>query len=356
MRFENHVSLVWDVSTFLDVVPITPSCHNHLVLMPPGVPVPKPLGLSIEMASVMAHPPGLVTGAHEFTSTVYHNHVWFALEGHDLGPVIMHVSVEPSIDLLMPMHILKASRKAKFKAGEVKANGKPVACCTMIVDAPAVTPMMACGDVPMPVCGTGTALLGSSLIVGMHWIDMAMGWADIAVSMLAAFLTNGISAGSPSPTLGESDLMPEFGGLVSALIASAGQEFAGYHGDASWSYNPVQGALADVGITVTDDGATGTRSVTASGRLGTSGENVNVEAGFTDHRGDHENPTDTYDVHASGGVEVLGGDYGGRFDHRFGDDRPGGPDQGGSADVDPPEISSPISDFQLPSWGDLPGL
>lgn len=357
MRFANRVSLTYDVAAFLDVIPAVPAIHNHLIVVPPPVFVlPKPMGLSVEQAVLMMWPFGVITGAHKFTSSVYHNGTWFALEGHDVGPMILHISVEPSFDLLMPVHFLRASRKAKFKAGEVKANQKAVACCTMLVDVPAVTPMATCGDIEVPNTGTGSSVFSSSLLVGMHWIDLVMGWVDVIVSAIQSIVTSSASFGLSSvapDTIGLKPI-PSFGSLAAALVGFAGQEFFGYRGDVAFSYKPVRGPLGEVGITMTQDGSTGTRHVTGNLRAGPEWFNLGGQVRASDHRFDDENPSETWDVDAQGRFTgPFGMRYGGRYQDSFGEPRSDS-ERGSSVVSESPSFDLPVD--SVASWEDLPAL
>lgn len=275
MRFPNHISVIWDLVCLADWSPGgIPSLHGHMFTPPPPAPplpvVKVPLSPSVEIPVPIAYHPAALLGDHKLTSTVYHRSVWFALDGHDCGHGIIHICV-PLLPLLlpcgeMPLNILFSSRKAKFTAGEVKANGAAVACCTMIDLAVVPTPMMVCGVIPLPIVGTGTAVAFNSVLVGMHWIDLVAGWVDVIVSMYFSVLLNGVvELESWMEGLGVSPI-PNFGAMAGSLVRFRGQEFAGYHGDAQLGYSPISGPLGGVGVSLTRDGATG--DITAESTVG----------------------------------------------------------------------------------------
>lgn len=350
MRFGNHVSVVWDITAFLDYVGAQPAVHNHLLLTasPPFL-IPKPLSLSVEAPVPILWPPGFLLGANKLTSSVYHNHVWFGLEKHDCGPMIFHLSVDPPVDLLMPVHLISSSRKAKFKAGEVKANGAAVACMTMIDPSAIVpTPLLVCGDIPSPTSGTGSAVWLNSLLVGMHLADLIMGWVDTLVSMVFATLkaaAGGQGAVEFSPgTYGLADVsvMPDLGALAGALVGLAFQEWGGYRGDVGFEYKPVGGHLFEVGVGISRDGDSHDVQFGGAGRLGPDGANVHGGRSFTRHPGADGQPA-RWTMEDSGGV----GSYGAHADLK---------DAGPGTDVHGSNRgwSSPISEGT--GWDDLPLL
>lgn len=293
MRFPNHVSIARDIATMFDYAPM--GClgvHDHVVLVasPAGpVPVPQPRVPSLEIPVTILWPPGYACGVNRLTSTVYHNNLWIALREHDCGPNILHLCLAaPPPCIVFPKHIIDSSRKAKFDAGEVKANGRGIACCTMFDLAVVPTPMMVCGSVPLPAAGTGTAVLFNSLIVGMHLVDLLAGWADTLISILQTVLSSSVELGKlmamPSP-LPKERLVPEFGSLVAGLIRFAGQAGGSYHGDAWLEYKPLRGLLGQVKISVRRDGASGSVTGGVEGRAGTRTSNV--------HAGVHHTRTNT---------------------------------------------------------------
>jgi hypothetical protein len=85
------------------------------------------------------------------------------------------------------------------------------------------TPMTPCSLIPLPCCGTGTAVLTNEVIVGMHWIDLVAGWVNVVLDViLAALQLNGRDCGA----------IPSFTPLIAGAIRFAGQEWFGYRGDA----------------------------------------------------------------------------------------------------------------------------
>jgi len=333
MRFVNHVSVVWDVCAFIDAGTVQPAIHNHLIATP-AVVLMKPMSLSIEIPTVVAWPQGMAVGSVKTTSTVYHNHVWIAHKDTDCGPGIMHVSVDPPTDLLMPAHILGSSRTAKFGAGEVKAEGTPIGCLTMLDPESLPTPMLVCGDIPSPTNGTGSAILGNSLLVGMHLADLVMGWIEVFGAMVLGTIQGIAAGGVIRPESGNFGLLgvqaPDLN-VASPIVGLLFQEYGGYAGDVSYSYAPITGHLGELKFEVTRAGDSGDVSYDVSSRAGPEAANVRGHLRYT------ERADGTSEHSATGGV----GSYGAGADH----------DGGG---LSTSGWSSPVSEGT--SWEDLPLL
>lgn len=322
MRIPKHVSVAFDLVCMGDWVPAVMAFHGHSYISPPpGPPIIKvPMGTSVEIPVTILWPAGALLGDNKLTSTVYHRHVWFALEGHDCGHGIMHLCVPPLMPgpcVEMELNILFSSRKAKFTAGEVKANGAAVACCTMFDSLAPATPMMTCGALPLPNTGTGTAVAFNSLLVGMHPVDLLAGWVDVVVSMVSSVLFNGVvEVGNWGEGLGISPI-PDFGAIAGGLVRGLGQEFGDYHGDAGIGYSPVNGPLGGVGRSVVRDGATGDITDTTTGGVQAGGLGGGQETHRDIHRADgtvveQESVTGTTaggGQYERGGERINGGDW-----------------------------------------------
>lgn len=354
MRFKKSVSIARDISTMLDYSPS--GClgvHNHIVIQPtPAGPVPTPMPMmpSMELPLPMLWPPGYLMGQNKFSSTVYHNNLWIALEGYDTGIGIVHVClVAPPPCIVIPMHILDSSRKAKFKVSDVKADGKAIATCTMFDIAPP-TPLLVCGSVPTPTAGTGTAVAFNSLKVGMHWIDVVAGWADVIITCVMAFFKARANPleGTGAPALLEPKLMPDAGSIVGGLIRMAGQEWAGFRGDAQVEYKPLQGVLAEVGISVSRDGDTGRFSGEAGARAGVDSTNVHGTGRVSE-------TAEGFDVSGGPGVSTpLGGGDVTRTRHYGADGREIAPAEvgtTGSGPAWPPVTGNPMRGMGSPYSG-----
>lgn len=285
MRFPNHVSITRDITMMYDLIPIIATVHQQLLVTPP-VLTPVPMGPYVESPAPIWWIPGYVTGKHELTTTVFHNHLTIAQEGHDLGMMLIHVAIPPN-DLLIPVNMLASSREAKFEASEVIANGKPIACCTMIDWAVLPTPMKACSLIPAYHVGCGMSLLLNSVIVGMSVTDMIAGYVSAILDLVLSLLD------IPEPL----SSLVEFGqAQVGPLIRLAGQEF-GASGDAEFSIDLGGGLELTVGRSGTDHRWSGGAEVTRGGDI------ANVHAGVTVTEG--APGSDGPEWEAAGGADVF---------------------------------------------------
>ena len=168
----------------LPLIPLTMTFHD-LQPVPPVPPVPPPgIYPCIEIPVMMMWPPGYALQQNKLTTTVLHKFMPIALDGHDCGYMIVHVTIPPN-NLLLPMHIMFSSRKFVFSASTVKANGTPVACTLPFF------PMLCCAQpVTLP---NGTALLNvlNTAAVGMTFMDLIMGLISAAATIMGDALTYG---------------------------------------------------------------------------------------------------------------------------------------------------------------------
>ncbi len=262
------------------------SPHDYFPAGPcPPLPLPSPIGMAFDLPTTVWWPGGAALGKNKLTETVKHNEWSFALEGHDVGPLIVHVQIAPHpANALTVLHILKSKRKANFSAGEVKAEGKPVGHLLALNPGLVPTPMSVCGKPISPPTGC-TAIMSAfnDLLIGVHPVDLAAGWVSIAVGLVLDLAKS--AAGTPgsgweeagkelgnwaSDLLGDpfgdppSSGMPGSGKFVrsnapsvaAGLIRLAGQELFDYHGDARVGINVGNNAY-QVGFSYRRDGVTG---------------------------------------------------------------------------------------------------
>ncbi len=146
-------------------------------VVPPMAP-PIPAAPCVETPVMMMWPPGFALFQNRFTTTVLHKAMPIALDGHNCGYMLPHVSI-PIVNMLTPMQIMFSSRKMAFSAAKVKANGAPIA-----TTAPLVLPMMCCAQpVTLPTGAAPTNCL-NTVAVGVTWTDAILGWGAIMVTMV----------------------------------------------------------------------------------------------------------------------------------------------------------------------------
>ncbi len=320
---ETQVSISTDLAVIL--IPPVMSPHDYVPAGPtPPLPPPMPIGIALEAPCTIFWPPGYVMGKHKLTDDVKHLGFSIALEGHDCGPGIPHFQTAPSpTNALTPVHVLTSSRKVNFSAGEVKANGKPIAHC--ILGLPP-TPMTNCGK---PVSPPGTSAVTShlnSLLVGVHPIDLIAGWASIAVNWIIDALKTKVPDAATRTAQGQLSAQftgwanklgpgaspPSLGGVLQGgaksstvgLVRLAGQLWFGYHGDASFKI-PVSAGSYSTDVSASRAGEDGrirvgyTRSVSGPAGLGRIGHGPTVSFGGG------RDPEGSYSV--SGNLGALSG-------------------------------------------------
>jgi hypothetical protein len=172
------VSITNDLATPL--IPLVMTLHD--VVPPPPAP-PVPSAPCVETPVMMMWPPGFALFQNKFTTTVLHKAMFIALDGHNCGYMLPHVSIPP-LNTLTPIQIAFSSRKMAFSAAKVKANGTPIA-----TTAPVLFPMMCCAQpVTLPSGAAPTNCL-NTVAVGVTLADAIFGWVAIGLTACAEGLT-----------------------------------------------------------------------------------------------------------------------------------------------------------------------
>lgn len=154
---------------------VTIGFSGHDVLELPS-PVPK-INFSIELPGNMYWPPGLALNKLSMTSTVQHKMMDIVLDGHDQGPLLLHITLPTFANPLLAVIIPLSSRKVKFSTSIVKMDKKNVGCAVFYF------PMQGCGDpVSVPVSFPLFNLM-NTVSVGILWTDIGIGILDILLSM-----------------------------------------------------------------------------------------------------------------------------------------------------------------------------
>jgi len=198
------VALMGDICLPL---PISMTTHDGVPpptlppLFPPATPLP-----CVEAPTPMMWPPGLALQQNKLTSTVFHKFQFIALDGHDCGHVIPHVTIPPA-NLKLPVIIMFSSRKVMFSASKVKANGTSVGCACIFTFA-MPTPMLCCAfPVSMPIAFPPLNVL--------HTVTVGMTWADWFAGAIACYLTMAVDAiCNYVPFFGKNPFSDMVGGLL----------------------------------------------------------------------------------------------------------------------------------------------
>jgi hypothetical protein len=249
----------------LPFIPPTLTWHNFVTLTPPLAGI----ALCFELPVTVMWPPGRALDQNKLSDTVLHRMLPIALDGHDCGHMIPHVTIPPApLNVLLPLHLLFSSRKMIFASGIVKANGARVACQLM-----GLLPMSCCAD-PVALPTGSTTNITNSVEVGLTWTDVLVGALELACGLLLdAVLRSKVEA----PKLDWKSLLEQLG-VTLALPAAKDVLKKAAHGLVSGcarilvtdenrlSIKLGNGYVnAGLGFAVTTDG---TWSVSASGQVG----------------------------------------------------------------------------------------
>lgn len=256
----NKITIQRDMCLNL-IIPLT-ATHDFIPL-PPFPPVPPPMpaaplslaACAIEIPVPAWWPPGYALGANKFTTTVFHSTLAICLDGHDCGKFIVHIQVTPAMNNTLSItQTALSSRKANFCASKVKANGKAIACMTMIAWPP--TPMTYCANpISMPLADAVSAYC-NTVAVGMTFADWFAGVFAIVAGMILDHLMFKSGGGTKAfgQAAGKMIAKSAAGKSVASLLAS---KFIGtlFPKWGSWAIKSAVGALTGlVRILATGDG------------------------------------------------------------------------------------------------------
>jgi hypothetical protein len=121
------VSIASDLT--LPFIPPPITIHDFVAVPPAPAP---PVCMAIESPVAVMWGPGFALFQNKLTTTVIHQGMPFALDGHDCGYMITHVTV-PVNNARLPIIIMFSGRKMAFAASTVKANVAAVGCSTLLL-------------------------------------------------------------------------------------------------------------------------------------------------------------------------------------------------------------------------------
>ena len=155
-------------------------------------PGPIPLTPALELPVTVMWPPGAALNQNKLSQTVLHRGLPVALDGHDCGHWIVHISLPPvPFNTLEGMHSLFSSRKMLFSSSSVKADGAQVAC-----HAYPLFPMSQCAD-PCMIPGALATNMLNSVRVGIPLGDFIIGALAAAATMLVDYALRKPPEGAP---------------------------------------------------------------------------------------------------------------------------------------------------------------
>jgi hypothetical protein len=165
----------------MPVMPPLLTSHNYIYATPPS----SGLALSLEFPVTIMWPPGFALAQNKLTTTVLHKAMPIALDGHNCGYMIGHLTIPfAPPNTLLPLQILFSSRKMSFSSSKVKANSAQVAN-TLVV----FLPMLCCGNQVSWPTGTAITNIGNNLMIGLSVADIMAGFISIGLTMLTDWIT-----------------------------------------------------------------------------------------------------------------------------------------------------------------------
>jgi len=184
-----YVSISTDVT--MPFIPPLITSHSFITTTVPPV---SGIGMAFELPVPVMWAPGYGLFQNKLTTTVLHKMMPLALDGHNCGYMIPHVTIPPN-NVLLPMHIMFSSRKMVFAASTVKANKAQVAI-TLV----GILPMTCCANpVTLP---TGAAInITNTAMVGLTFLDFLMGLMSIVATMVLDWIFRTKIANLKAPSL-----------------------------------------------------------------------------------------------------------------------------------------------------------
>ncbi len=153
-----------------------PTWHQFAAGAPPVVG----LGPCFELPVPVAWGPGAALLQNKLSKSVSHRGMPLALEGHDCGHMIPHISIPPlPFNTLLPFQIMFSSRKMAVSSSTVKADGAQVACQLLTF-----LPMLACAD-PVTLPTATTTNLMNNVQVGVTPVDILVGVLGYAFTLMS---------------------------------------------------------------------------------------------------------------------------------------------------------------------------
>lgn len=227
---------------------------------------------------------GMALGKAKVASNVTHRGTGVVQEGNDMGPLIPQINIVPAPDnVLSIVHLLTSSCKVTFSAGDVQAEGKPVACIFTLM------PMTVCGNPIKVPFGYSVTNVLNDVFIYPHIVDFLAGIATILATFIIGALTASSSPGSPAEGFGDAlwtgvtDAIlgkaptargvaaSNAPGIITGLVRLAGRLTCDdYQGPVSFGVSYDQGRVIGGGVTYTW-GSDGSHTVSEDVRTGGGG-------------------------------------------------------------------------------------
>ena len=226
---------------------------------------------------------GMALGKNKVASNVTHRGTGIVQDGNDMGPLIPQISIVVAPDnILSFVHLLTSSCKVTFSAGDVQAQGKPVACIFPLM------PMMVCGNPIKVPFGYSVTNVLNTVAIYPHIVDFIAGIASVFAQVLMGVLTSSSPSGAAagpwdalrsgviaailgSAPTGGKVVASQVPGLVTGLVRLVGRLVCDdYQGPVSFGLSYDQGRVLGGGVTYTW-GSDGSHTISEEVRTGGGG-------------------------------------------------------------------------------------
>lgn len=192
------VSIATDIS--MPFIPTLITAHNFAWVTPPSSGVTA----CLEIPVTIMWAPGFALALNKLTTTVLHKFLPIALDGHNCGVMIPHVTIPPApLNTLLPLQILFSSRKMAFSSSKVKANKAQVACTFV-----GLLPMTCCANPVTLPTGAAPLNIANNVNVGLTWMDILAGFVALAANMVLEYVTRSAPKVPTGKTYLEKFLVP----------------------------------------------------------------------------------------------------------------------------------------------------
>lgn len=281
-------------------MPIVPASHSNDIVtdvryasihdnLGPATMFMLTIGYGIETIQVpMNHEQG--KGKHKLASSVLVHGGKMVQAGHDLGEMLLHVTmVVPGNVLNLVKHPLFSKCSVTFSNGLVLVEGTPAGCVTDSM------PMLMCGwpmSLPFAAAPTNAS---STVIMNLNMVDFVAGWVQTVVQMIIDLATAAMNiiemmsgevieqavdpyvGGIPNPFEIIRDAQPS---IAAGLVRLVGRLFFDYRGAAGVAFSYNQGLLGSGSVEATWNERGGVDLVGSGNVQGPLGFNADGTAGW----------------------------------------------------------------------------
>jgi len=199
-------------------VPVNVSVDVVLGVTSHMAPAPPLVNVAAE-GTLQGAPPGLLLGTHKMSSTVTHKGWSIVQQGHDVGPLVPHLTAPIAANPWYGKILPAASIKVVFGAQSVQVQGAAAGVATLIHAPP--LPLLTCGEpLPLPTAFPVTAFK-NTVHVEVTLRDLLAGALDIILSVAIEWIVGKLIPG-PDPEEAKSFEENLIDGLSDLLLRPLG--------------------------------------------------------------------------------------------------------------------------------------